>query len=387
MFEPCRFDFNRRRSAALRLALAGLLCGTIRIAGAGAQELPGIGTATADSLPRVAATPRRFSLLGDLRLRGDFVTGLPGGRENLERARSFLRLGAAMTPHPSLELGAALEAAWGSDANRDNPSNNDNESSDDVNLDLAYVRWQPEARSTFWGGRHALPLQLTPVVWDEDLRPVGAAARLRIPWRDFDTWTFAGGWFEIQNLDADDWSQLAAVQAGYSWLDGGPRGADVRAAFLHWASFDELVANKLARTNVVQAGHFRSDFDLADLQIDWRTQLGGVACQVDGEWVENLGADTESSAWRAGLSIGDLWRPWHVQLRYAFHRVESDAVLAAFNSDDWWFHSRMRGHRAGVVVAAEHGVTLGVSGSVERRDDLSYWTKRLLLDLHWDFSP
>jgi len=374
-------------SAMRAPAAATILCSVLCSGASLAQDLPGIGTAGADSTPAPIAAGRTFSPLGDLRVRGDFVRALPSGRDDLDRARSFLRFGLAATPHRAVELGVAFEAALGSDDNADNARNNDNEPSDDFNLDLAYVRWQPLSRATLWAGRHALPLQLTPLVWDDDLRPVGATVGLRRPWRQFDTWSFAAGGFEVRSLSEDDWTQLLTAQAGYSWQDGGPQGADVRAAFLHWSSIDDLVVDGLSRTNAIRNGRFVADFDLGDLALAWRLRPAGVACRLDGEIVENFGADTESAAWRAAVTLGDLWLPGHFEVRYAFHRIERDAVLAAFNSDDWWFHSRFRGHRAGIAVAAGHGLTLGVSGSAERRDDLSTWTKRLLLDLVYDFSP
>jgi hypothetical protein len=141
----------------------------------------------------------------------------------------------------------------------------------------------------------------------------------------------------------------------------------------------------LARTNGVAAGKFAAEFDLLDLQVAARLHPFGWCASVHGEWVRNLGADSESSGWRAGLVVGDVDARGHVEARYFFHRVERDAVLAAFNSDDWWFHSRFRGHRGGVAVGFGRGVVAGVSGSAERRDDLATWTKRLLLDLRVDF--
>lgn len=347
-----------------------------------AQDLPGIGTAGADTLTARGAAWQRWSLLGDLRVRGDFVYEAPG--DEVRRTRSLLRLGAAVTPRQTLELGAAFEAALGTDRNVDNRGNNDNEPSDGLNLDMAYARWRPAQGIALTAGRSELPFQLTALVWDADLRPIGGSVVARLPSRDFDAWRFTAGGYAVRSLE-ERWTEVAAAQAGYSYQDGGPRGADVRAAFLHFGRTKSLVLDGLARTNRVRAGEFVSDYDLLDLQFAWRTLVSGLPGVAQAEWVENLGADSESSGWRATLAVGDRLAPGHVEVQYIFERLERDAVLAALNSDDWWFHSRLRGHRAVLAVAAGHGVTLEVSGSIERRDDLARWLKRLLLDLHADW--
>jgi hypothetical protein len=305
---------------------------------------------------------------------------------DLERGRSFLRLGAAAFPLPSFELGTAFEAALGTDHNLDNRKNNDNETSDDFNLDLLYGRWTVGGNFVLAAGQRPLPLALGAMSWDDDLRPAGGAAVARLPWRDYDAFRLVAGWFGVRSL-ADSWVRLAAVQGAYALHDGGPCGADVRVAYLRYDHADGLVADGLARTNATRGGVFVSDFELLDVQLAGRVAVAGVPCVAEAGWVENFGAASSSSAGlRAGVEIGDLASRGHVAVSYAFQRIEQDAVLAAFNSDDWWFHSRTRGHRAGAAVALGGGVFFGVSGSIERRDDLSEWTERLLIDLRADFS-
>src|SRR5262245_23185846 len=163
-----------------------------------AQDLPGVGSP--DTLHAVPSTWRRVEVLGDLRLRGDFVRALPVNRDDLRRARSFLRLGIAMFPVAALELGAAFEAALGSDHNDDNRINNDNETSDDFNLDLAYARLGLSPALTLAGGRTPLPLRLSALTWDDDLRPVGGSIAARRAWRDYDTFDAVVGGFAVRSL-------------------------------------------------------------------------------------------------------------------------------------------------------------------------------------------
>jgi hypothetical protein len=292
-----------------------------------------------------------------------------------------LRFGIALFPVPQCELGAAFEAALATDTNADNRTRNDTEPSDDFNLDLLYLVWRPRSDIALAGGRRALPLQLTALIWDDDLRPVGGSIATTRAWRAYDAWRIAAGWFVVRSL-AESWVHLAAAQTSYTFHDGAPRRGAARLAYLHYDHTASLVTDGLARTNRVQSGDFAATFDLLDLQIEARSPIGSLPGLVQAEWVENLSADAESSGYRLGAGLGEAVERWQVALRYFFQRLESDAVLAAFNSDDWWFHSRMRGHRAVLGVGLGHGVRVEASGSIERRDDRDDWIRRARLDLH-----
>ena len=53
----------------------------------------------------------------------------------------------------------------------------------------------------------------------------------------------------------------------------------------------------------------------------------------------------------------------------------------AFNSDDWWFHTRMQGHHAWLQIGTDRPVSLRLAGFIERRDDVSHDTRRLTAEL------
>jgi hypothetical protein len=368
---------RERRSIALVYAFA---LAPLHVA---AQELPGVGTGTVDSVVVQAADApaRRWALDAEAWVRFDRVEDLPAGRDDLQRLRSQLDLGLTVHPSRTLELAVGVEGALGTDDNDDNRLNNDNEASDDLNLDHAVGTWRPTPDIALQVGQDGLPWTVSPLLWDAHLNPAGAALTVRLPARDFDRFRLAAGWFGVRSL-AESWVRLAAAQAGWSWRDGGPRGADLRAGLLHFDHEDALVADQLARTNRVANGRFVSDFDLLDLLAGGRWEVAGFPAHVQAEWVENLGAEDESSGWRIALQAGnaDLWHG--LAVHYAYHQLERDAVLAAFDSDDWWFHSWFRGHRAGVQVNPWRDVRVGISGSIERREDLSTWTRRLLIDVH-----
>ena len=329
---------------------------------------------------------RPWTLLGDVRLRTDIVDGLPEGRE-LKRGRSFLRLGLAWTPALQLEVGVAGKTALGTDSNRDNRRNNDNEASDGSRLDQAYVRWFPAPTSVLCAGKTELPLWLTPLVWDHDLRPVGISYSQRIPVRVFDALRFSGGYFAGDHLYGDE-SRLGAAQVGWLWRNGAVRGGDVLVGFLHFENLDRLAREGLRRTNDGSTGAIASRFQLLDVQVAGRFAWRKVPGVARLDFVHNFGARESSgldNGFRFNLVSGKVEGAGTGEVGYALQRIQQDAVLAAFNSDDWWFHSRSSGQTVWVEIGLAPGVSLRTQAFFERREGLERWSTRILTDLAWRF--
>jgi len=81
------------------------------------------------------------------------------------------------------------------------------------------------------------------------------------------------------------------------------------------------------------------------------------------------------------VAIGSVGTPGTWRAFYMFQYVERDAVVGAYNTDDWWFHSRYRGHRAGVAVTLFPQVYVQGAFLVQRRLDLKTWLNRITVDL------
>ena len=65
----------------------------------------------------------------------------------------------------------------------------------------------------------------------------------------------------------------------------------------------------------------------------------------------------------------------------SIQRIQRDAVMAAFNDDDWWFHSAARGYSLWLAYGIDSHWQLRLSGFIETRDGLDEATDRLLLDV------
>ena len=82
------------------------------------------------------------------------------------------------------------------------------------------------------------------------------------------------------------------------------------------------------------------------------------------------------------LSAGDHRQPGGLEFGLAVERIQREAVLAAFNSDDWWFHSNMRGQLAWIAYGIDRTWSLRLSGFRELRDGLSEHTHRIRFDVN-----
>jgi hypothetical protein len=325
------------------------------------------------------APASRWTTFGDFVLRGDRVTGLPNNRDDLERARARLRLGALWQGDGALSFGVAGEAGIGTDDNRDNLINNDVEKSDAVGLDQAWLRWRWSPHVGAQLGKAPLPLELSPLLWDNDLRPLGASLRFGGPSGEFDRWQLDFGAFEPDPLNERS-AKLAAVQLGWHWREGAPVSFGGLLGYLDYSDLDDYARAGLGRGNSVVAGRYVNDYQLLDLQLYLRMRVGDRPLEARLDRVNNIDADDADDGTRASLVLGDRFAGgW--EFGWAWQRIQRNAVLAAVNADDWWFHAAARGHMPWIGYGFNPTWTLRVAAFLETRDGLSERTDRLLVDL------
>lgn len=317
---------------------------------------------------------------GDLRVRGEHTVDIPGRADDIERLRASLRFGGRYSNDSGWEFAAAGKLSTGSDSNDDTRRNLDNEQSNDATLDELYAAYSAGEHTQFRFGKGRIPLLLTPLVWDRDLRPVGASIDYSASVRDFDAFHLIAGYFAGDHLYGDP-SRLGAVQIGYGWLEGAETGFSTYLGYLDFTDIDVLAREGLGRTNRRAGDRFVSDYRLLDLQLIGRMQAFEAPLVARLNLVRNIGAEDQRDGARFSLIWGDADELGGLELGYAVQRSGRDAVLAAFSEDDWWFHSFSRGYMPWVAYGFNELLTLQASAFIERRDGISDYTNRWLLDL------
>jgi len=368
----------------MRLPVA-LLAAALSCAAPAAAQAPAADTARPFDAPDEPVARPPVVPFGDLRLRGDFVTGLPAGREDLERGRATLRAGLRWSPVGVLDVEASFRASIATDHNADERRNFDNETPDAFELDRAGVRWTPRAHWTLAAGALVLPLRLTGLVWDEDLRPVGVTMAGRLPVEALDALRVSAGVLAADRFPGDD-GRLAAGQLAWLIRDGAPVAGEAAAAVLAFDGLERDPEEQLQRQNSVvtipgEGPRLAETFTLLDLQLAARAPLAGRPTTLRLDYVVNLEASTPQDAARLRAAWGEARGLGALELGYAYQRIERDAVPGSFNSDDWWFHSATRGNSVWVALGLAEDAFLRVSGFDERRDDLEDHTRRLLIEL------
>jgi hypothetical protein len=328
----------------------------------------------------------RFHLVPwlDLRLRHDAVHDRPGAPD-FDRQRATLRAGLAYEPPAQpLRIELGLRASLGSDRNRETWSPFDNEVADTVEFDRAGVRAASASGDVIAIGKMRLPVTLTELVWDDDLRPVGIGVTSRLAWTGIDGLALGGGAFTRAQFESDD-ARVVAAQLGLARGNPARAGGAVRVSYLGFGNTDALVEQVRARQNRVVAApggpRLAEDFDVLDVQAEGHAHPGGVPVTARVDAAINASAENDRRAVRTRLAAGGASAPLGIEVGWIYQRIEREALPGAFNSDDWWFHTRAQGHSAFVHAGLGRPVTLRIAGFVEKRDDVAEATRRLLVEL------
>lgn len=367
-----------RRLARFACALALAALAALPAAFARAQD-----GAALDYDP-AAGDAARLGWFSSLLVRGDWARDLPLNLPDEQRAMARLRAGLLWLPDDAWEVAAALEASRGSDSAQVVRVAHDNHRTNDLNVDLLYAKRRFGEDGALTVGKQALPLDLTSMVWDVELRPVGIGFEHALPTGDFDRLVFAGGAWAGDQWGGDA-SRLFAAQVGWRLREGAATSGAAILSYLVFDDLDDLVRSGLARSNRRIAGRLASDFRLLDLQLGFDTRFAGAPLRTRVDLVRNLGADLARDGARGSVVWGDARDAGALELGLAYQRVQRDAVMAAFNSEDWWFHTAMRGVMPWVGYGIDDTWRVQLAVFLERADGRAEDTERALLDLRADW--
>lgn len=302
-------------------------------------------------------------------------------RPDIERGRFEVRPELAFAPSDRFRVAVRGLGSLGTDDNRENARNFDNYRSDGAILD----RWYVEARPGAWtilAGRFGIPLVSSEMLWDKDVQTPGASVSRQMS-TGTSTLTLTGAGFYGPQREGDR-SKIAAGQV--VWRGGDANRFALEAAASYWDfDLDELKSHYV-RQNVPEpyAGGQRpaSGFRLADLLIRFRFLALALPVTLSLDGIHNFEADAGNrDAFEGAVAVGSVGTPGTWRAFYMYQYVQRDAVVGAYNTDDWWFHSRYRGHRAGVAVTVLPQVFVQGAIVFQQRLDLKATLNRITVDL------
>jgi Putative porin len=343
--------------------------------------LLGIGATRADDLDlsvEPAVSPVAWS--GDWLVRGDLVRSAPDG-DHLNRVWTRLRYGPTWQIDDQWTLGGALRVDESSVGNDQTIQNNDNERSRDLALDSLFLSYAPTQNDKLLFGKTAFPFVLSRMLWDPDLRPAGISYLHSIPFGDDSTFRITGGGFRGEQMFGDQ-TRIVALQFGLTLHQTSILSPEFILTGLRFTNIDALAAAGLDRGNKLVNGQFADPFELVDAQFILHIN-SSIPMRLLLDADRNVKASNWNNAGRAEFAVGNSFRAHGQEAGIAYERIQSEAVLGAFNDDDWWFHAGSRG----VMLWYGYGVTdqvrLRLAYFRERPDWDNYSTRRWLLDLQW----
>ncbi len=369
-------------------ARAGLLLLVLSAAPAAAQEEPA---------PVYQAPERKVKLTGDALLRGEWTRHLAVAPDTFvddDRFRGQLR--------PRLEIdldkvvfGVGGDFNYSSDENTEEinpaaPLIRDNYKSRDARVDLAFARVQPAGWLRLEGGRFVMPVPLTEMIWDRDLRPQGAA--LTLDFRnhgsvDSVAFTVLGARGSHVFDDSETSMLVAAVDANLR--AGESVKLELLGSFVAYFDADELEPiirrQNLRVPGVPPPPPLALDYRVVDLVARMRTS-GRVPLQLVAEYCWNTEADTLNDGIWAALVLGST-ESGPAKLEYTYANVDRDATLGAYATDDFLWATGWDGHRVDLGIRTGGHAALHAVGQLQRFKDSprgfdnDVWVKRYRVEL------
>lgn len=320
---------------------------------------------------------RPFKIEGDLLIRYDNISSLTGSG-NIDRVRAWLRPGFHLAPASWARLEARGSFALGTDGNRQSILRFDNFHSHDASVDRLYLAVKGRGFE-FGAGKFAMPLQVSEMIWDHDIQPSGLYAGYRRAGI-----SLTGGVFYRSHIHHDR-STIAGGQIAFRHNSQGAWTALATAGYMAFNALEQFQPG-MARQNrtMLEGGRLRyqSDFELANGQ--FRIEHHGSArwpLAIESTLVYNFGADDKGSAVEMYAEVGKLEKRGDLRFTVALQTVGQDAVVGAFTSDDWWYHSDHRGTRVTAAYSLHPRIYLSVNGLVQRRSGAADWVRRFQVDL------
>jgi hypothetical protein len=347
-----------------------------------------VQTQVAEKIIPIPEWTKRIRLGGDFRLRyegnyfdsgnGTFVkpdttTQLMNSTVDRNMVRIRARLAITAKVNDEVEVGFGLATG-----NTTNPVSTNATLGDSLNkknflLDTAYMKWNPSASLTLWGGRFANPWFGTDLVWDQDINFDGVAFSYKPKFSSTLSMFLTGGAFPIQEVELsshDKW--LYAGQLGLQYRNDNRLTATIAAAIY---DFEHVTgqANDPSRPGVndytaplfQQKGNTLFDIDpsttiktayaaeFRELNINGNLNIGfwdPLRVVLMGDYVNNIGYDSgwvnaltghdvkkETEGYQFSLTVGYPSTrergQWKLLANYKY--LESDAVMDAFADSDF----------------------------------------------------
>jgi hypothetical protein len=342
-------------------------------AGADAQEEP-------EYFPEPPARPH-VTLQWDFLARYDDIEHLEY-YPAITRGRFELRPEVDLVVSDRFRIGVRGVFDYGTEPNEDDALYGDNYVSRGAYVDRYYLFWSPGS----WivrAGAFAQPVLASEMLWDHDIQTPGAAVTYMRRFGPASTLTITGAGFYSPQRYQDE-SILGVGQL--VWSSGEESRFSIQASAAFWNLDMRNVAYQYYRENrvVLVDGklQYKSRFQLLDLLVTLRFPVAGLPVAIGLDGIHNFGAvGSGPNAYEGSVTVGSVGTPWTWRAFFTYQYVGREALVGAYNTDDWWYHTWAEGYRAGVALTVLPMVYVQPAVVFQRRLDYDGYLTRVTVDL------
>jgi hypothetical protein len=302
---------------------------------------------SAATAEKLAVTGKSAGWTETVKIKGDFryrYENIDAERSDTrERNRIRARVAVTAKPADNVEVGIGL-ASGTDDAVSTNQTLGGGGTTKDINLDLAYFKWQAKPGFNVIGGKmknifyrpagHAL-------LWDGDYRPEGFG------------FTFSRGNYFINTaanfLESDtikDNSKTSyGLQTGFKGSVGdsqlvagvGYFEIDTEGREVFSGDADDFFGNTFScvDSDALTGCTYNNSYEELELFAQLSTTIGETPVVLFADLVQNQDASNLDIAWAAGLKFGKASAPKTWELGYIYQDIEADAVLGLITDSDF----------------------------------------------------
>ena len=335
-----------------------------------------------------------FRFAGDSLLRYEWTRDIPNppdGQPNVDRYRVQLRPRVEMSLGP-VELGVGGEFNYSKDEN--DPEGleapiliRDNYRSRDARFDLYYgrVKAGPVVAE---GGRFFMPLPLTEMIWDHDLRPLGGALTFETAERGALSRIAVTGIYAERSHVFEDESYFFGGGLDLGFQTGPASQIRLAGTYLEFRDLNGLEP-AIRRQNTRVAGLIVYPYRVVDA-VARLSSSGRLPWQLVANYCWNTAVDEGNRGLWLAAVLGAFGTSRAV-LEYTYAKIDRDAIVAAYNTDDFFWATGWEGHRVDLGTSAGRKASLHAVTQWQRFKDspdpavAEQWVKRFRVELRSSF--
>jgi hypothetical protein len=305
---------------------------------------------------------KAFRFAGDTLARYEWTRDVPSADGLVNEDRYFLQIRPRLEMNVGpIELGVGGAFNYSADENDLPPEGfeqplliRDNFRSRDARLDLAYGKLTLGPLIA-QGGRFFLPIPLTEMIWDRDLRPQGGAVTLQYAPRNSSNRFALHGIYATGSHVFEDESVMygGALELGFGSAQGS--GLQLVGSYLQFEDLNNLQL-AIRRQNTRVAGLIVNEYKVVDI-VGRITRGGQLPLQLVGNYCWNTALDTDNKGLWLAAVLGDLGVS-RARAEYVYAKIDRDATVAAFNTDDFFWGTGWEGHKADLGTATRKSTSI-----------------------------